>query len=139
MSKVLEIVRDALGHLRVIDADEAPNPIDVRDGIRALNLMMRAWEASNLPVGWYDVTSPDEEMPTDLAFDEAIGANLALKLRARYGVTLNGDTVQMATDGKALISAMCQSADYARLSYPDLPCSEGDSPYGGLQVGLSGR
>lgn len=139
MSKVVEIVRDALGHLRVCDADAAPDPIDTRDAIRALNLMMRAWEAQNLPVGWVDVSGPDEEMPTDPAFDEAIGANLALKLRARYGATLDADVVQMATDGKALVSAMCTSTDYARLDYPDLPCSEGGSRVGSYQEGLSGR
>jgi hypothetical protein len=139
MSKVVEIVRDALGHLRVGDADAAPDPIDLRDGIRALNLMMRAWEAQNLPLGWYDVTGPDEDMPTDPSFDEAIGANLALKLRARYGATLDADVIQMAEEGRALISATCAAADYARLSYPDLPCSEGHSGVGGYPEGLSGR
>lgn len=139
MSKVVEIVRDALSHLRVADADAAPDPIDVRDGIRALNLMMRAWEAQNLPLGWVDVTKADDEMPTDPAFDEAIGANLALKLRARYGATLDADVVQMATDGKALVSAMCTASDYARLDYPDLPASEGRGRIGSYQEGLSGR
>lgn len=139
MSKVLEIVRDALGHLRVVDADAATDPIDLRDGIRALNLMMRGWEAENLPVGWYDVSSGDDEMPTELAFDEAIGANLAIRLRSKYGATLYADVVQMATDGKALVSAMIASVDFARISYPDLPCSKGGNRSGGLQDGLSGR
>lgn len=139
MSKVVEIVRDALGQLRVCDADAAPDPIDLRDGIRAMNLMMRAWEAENLPVGWVDVSGGDEDMPTEPAFDEAIGANLAIRLRARYGATLDADVVQMATDGKALVSAMCNATDYARVSYPDLPCSEGGNRYGGYQDGMSGR
>ncbi len=139
MSKVVEIVRDALGHLRIVDADAPPDPRDLADGIRALNLMMRAWEAQNLPVGWVDVAGPDEEMPTDPAFDEAIGYNLAVKLRARYGATLDADVVQLATDGKALVSAMCTATDFARLDYPDLPCSEGASRIGDYQEGLSGR
>jgi hypothetical protein len=92
--------------------------------MRALNLMMRAWEAENLPVGWYDVSHPDEEMPTDFAFDEAIGANLAVRLRSRYGSTLDGDVVQMATDGKALVAAMVAASDFSRVSYPDLPDSD---------------
>lgn len=139
MSKVVEIVRDALSHLRVADADAALDPIDLRDGIRALNLMMHSWEAENLPLGWVDVSGPDDEMPTDFAFDEAIGTNLAIRLRARYGATLDADVVQMATDGKALVSAMCAATDYVRVSYPDLPCSEGGNRYGGYQDGMSGR
>lgn len=139
MSKVVEIVRDALSHLRIVDADSALDPLDVRDGIRALNLMMRAWEAEPLPVGWYDVSSPEEDMPTELAFDEAIGANLAIRLRARYGATLDADVVQLANDGKALISAMIAAADYARVAYPDLPCSTGASGVGSYQNVLSGR
>ena len=139
MSKVVEIVRDALGHLRVVDGNSATDPIDLRDGIRSLNLMMRAWEAENLPVGWYDVSDGDEDMPTELAFDEAIGANLALKLRARYGATLDADVVQMATDGKALVSAMIASSEFNRIAYPDLPDSTGSYRGGGLQDGLSGR
>lgn len=139
MSKVVEIVRDALSHLRVIDADSALDPRDLADGIRALNLMMRSWEANGLPLGWVDVSGPDDVMPTDFAFDEAIGYNLAVRLRARYGATLDADVVQMATDGKALISAMVTSSDYARIEYPDLPCSEGAGRLGSYQEGLSGR
>ena len=139
MSKVGEIVRDALGHLRVIDADADVDPLDMRDAIRALNLMMRGWEAQPLPLGWYDVSSPDEEMPTEKAFDEGIGANLAIRLRAKYGATLDADVVQFATDGKALIVAMVHSADYARLDYPDLPTAEGGCYLGSYQEGLSGR
>lgn len=139
MSKVGEIVRDALGHLRVIDADAAVDPLDMRDAIRALNLMVRGWEAQPLPLGWYDVSSPDEDMPTEQAFDEAIGANLAIRLRAKYGATLDADVVQIATDGKALMSAMVTSADYSRLSYPDLPNGESRRGIGSYQEGLSGR
>lgn len=139
MSKVVEIVRDALGHLRIGDADAAPDPIDLRDGIRALNLMMRAWEAQDLPVGWYDVAGPDEVMPTDPAYDEAIGANLAIRLRARYGATLDGDVVQLATDGKALVSAMCAMSDFARLDYPDLPSGEAACGYGNRADWINGR
>lgn len=138
MSTVVEIIRDALGHLRVIDADASPDPIDTRDAMRALNLMMRAWEASNIPVGWVDVSDATQEMPTPPELDEAIGYNLAVKLRAKYGATIDQDIVALATDGLALVSAMVTSSDYVRTSYPDLPIGQGQRCRSGWRAGFNG-
>jgi len=139
MTKVVEIIRDAMGHLRVLDANTAPDPIDVRDAIRALNLMMHSWEAEGLSFGWVDVDEPTDDMPTPEECDEAIGFNLAIRRRAAYGATLDQDVVAMATDGKALLRSMVTASDWARTEYPDLPWGEGQNCYGGLIGGLSGR
>lgn len=121
MAKVIEVIRDALGHLRVLDANEAPPAEDTRDAIRALNLMMRAWETDGLALGWSDVDGPDDVLPVPPEAEEVIGYNLALRLRARYGAVLDGDVVAFARDGMATLSAAVARHDFARLSYPDLP------------------
>ncbi|WP_411393469.1 hypothetical protein [Xylella fastidiosa] len=43
MTTVAEIIRDAFGHLRVLDANEAVEAEDATRAIRTLNLMMRRW------------------------------------------------------------------------------------------------
>lgn len=139
MTKVVEIIRDAMGHLRVLDANSAPDPIDVRDGIRALNLMMHSWEAEGLSFGWVDVDAPTDDMPTPPECDEAIGFSLAIRRRAAYGATIDQDVVAMATDGKSLLRSMVTSGDWAMTEYPDLPYGQGQCGLGGLIGGLSGR
>jgi hypothetical protein len=121
MTKVADIVRDALGHLREIDANEAVEAEDARDAVRALNMMMRRWEADGLALGWTDVTNVEDTLPAPAEAEEAIGYNLALKLRARYGSTLDQDVVQHANDGLAMLRADVATRDAVRLGYPDLP------------------
>lgn len=99
MAQVQDIVRDALGHLRVIDANAPVKPIDMRDAIRALNLMVRRWEADGLALGWSDVSEPTDVLPLPPEAEEAVGYNLALRLRARYGVQIDPDIVALASAG----------------------------------------
>ncbi len=135
MTKVADILRDALGHLREIDANEAVEAEDARDGIRALNLMMRRWEANGLALGWTDVASVTDTLPVPPEAEEAIGYNLALRLRARYGGTLDQDVVQLANDGLAMLRTDVAASDAARLSFDDLP---GVRNYSGLSGFLAG-
>jgi hypothetical protein len=129
-------VRDALGHLRVLDANEAVEAEDARDAIRALNLMMARWEANGLALGWTDVASVTDDLPAPAEAEEAIGYNLALKLRARYNATLDQDTVAHANDGLAALRADVAMRDASRLSYDDLPGVGGAC---GLSGFLGGR
>lgn len=135
MTEVADIVRDALGHLRVLDANEAVEAEDARDAVRALNLMMRRWEASGLALGWTDVADVNATLPAPPEAEEAIGYNLALKLRARYNATLDQDTVAHANDGLAALRADVAMRDSTRLSYdlPGVGCASGLSGF------LSGR
>jgi hypothetical protein len=99
MSQVNDIVRDALGHLRVLDANGVVKPLDMRDAIRALNVMMRRIEANGLALGWSDVSEPTDELPLPPEAEEAIGYNLAVRLRAKYGCEIEPDVIQMASAG----------------------------------------
>lgn len=130
MSKVSVVIRDALGHLRVLDANEPVEAEDAAEAIRALNLMMRRWEANSIALGWSDVSSPDDDLPAPPEAEEAIGYNLALRLRARYGATLDQDVIDAARDGKAALMGDLALSDGFRLSY-DLPRAENELPCGG--------
>lgn len=99
MSQVRDIVRDALGHLRVLDANAPVSAIDMRDAIRTLNMMLRRWEANGLALGWSDVAEPTDQLPLPPEAEEAVGYNLALRLRARYGVSLDPDVLSLASAG----------------------------------------
>ena len=60
MSKVAQVVRDALLHLRAIDQHQTPEAQEVEDAIRQMNMLVREWEVNSLPLGWVDVANPDE-------------------------------------------------------------------------------
>jgi hypothetical protein len=125
MTQVSSIVRDALLHLRVQDAAEAVDAQAMQDAIRALNGMMQRWEADGVSVGWTDVSAPDDALSAPSEAEEAISYNLAVRLRARYGVAIDPDVIQMATDGLAALRADVIANTYSRISYADLPMGEG--------------
>lgn len=65
-------------------------------GIFTLNQMMIRWEANGYSVGWSPVSNPADEMPNVPEADEAIMYNLAIKLRPRYGVSIDPDVFEEA-------------------------------------------
>lgn len=97
MTQVREIVRDALGHLGVIDANAPVNAIDMRDAIRALNIMMQRWAADGFVLSWQNVEDPTDEVDLSPQAEESAGFNLALRLRPRYRVTLEADVIAAAS------------------------------------------
>jgi tail accessory factor len=99
MSKVAELVRSALLILRVADAKQPVKDVDMRDGISALNKMMRRFEANGLALGWADVESPSDDLPLPPEADDPIAYNLALRLRSNYGVALDPDVIELARQG----------------------------------------
>lgn len=125
MTLVVDILRDALGHLRVADAAEALKADEARDAMRALNLMARRWEASGIAIGWQEVTSPDDVLPAPPEVEEALGYNLALRLRARYGGTIDADVVELARAGLADLAADVAATEFLRVEYDDLPAGTG--------------
>lgn len=125
MTQVATIARDALQLLGVVDANEAPEAEDAATAVRALNLMMRAWEVDGMSMGWQDVADVTEELPAPPETEEAITYNLALRLRPKFGVTLEPDVIQQANDGLATLSAQIASNEYNRVDYPDLPHGTG--------------
>ncbi|HEY9250586.1 MAG TPA: packaged DNA stabilization gp4 family protein [Rariglobus sp.] len=135
MSKVGEVVKDALLLLRVVDADEAPEARDSEDAIRTLNLMMTSLEAEGVSVGWTNVSNPDDDMPSPPENEQGITYLLATRLRPKYGVTIDPDVLQGAAEGLAAIRAQVASADFSRVSYPDLPAGQGQ-PWGAWYEGF---
>lgn len=99
MTQVADIVRDALGHLRVLDAAGNVKPIDMRDALRALNLLGRRWAANGLLEEWTDATEPTDTLTAPEIAEEPLSFNLALRLRPRYGTQPDEDVLALASAG----------------------------------------
>lgn len=131
MSKVIDIIRDALSGLRVLDAREAPEAEDMADAMRVLNLMMARWETSGIAVGWSPVSNSNDDMPVPPEAEECIGAQLALRLAPRYGMQPDSALIQLAADGLNQLFGDMAYQDSFRLEY-DLPTGENNLPTGQL-------
>jgi P22 tail accessory factor. len=134
MTTVSSLVQDALGHLGVIDAGEAVPADQMAQAIRALNLMMRRFEANGLALGWTDVSTATAALPLPPEAEEAMGYHLAIRLCARYGRAIAPEIVQMATDGLAALRADVAARDAARIAY-DLPGCGSDNGLAGFLAG----
>lgn len=134
MTATAVIIRGALGLLRVVDANEAPEAEDYADGVRALNAMMAAWAIDGWDLGWTVVSSPNDEITSPVWADEALIHNLAVRLRPHYGAALDPDVLAMARTGMATISAYIarkvEEEKHPRVSYCDLPVGTGQRSCG---------
>lgn len=99
MTAVSDVVRDALEYLGVLDGNEAAEAEDEAVSIRQLNMMMRRWEASGLALGWQDVSNGADTLPAPPEAEQAIGYNLAVRLRPRFGVEIAPDVIELARTG----------------------------------------
>lgn len=124
MTQVASLVRDALGHLGVLDANGAVAAIDMRDSIRALNLLMRRFEADGLPMGWSDVEEGADTLPLPAEAEEAVGYHLAIRLAPRYRVALTPEIFAMALLGMTSLQRDVYNASPIQLA-KDTPCSGG--------------
>lgn len=99
MTTASEIITDAFLLIRSNDPGEALEEYDFAQGKRALNRMMRRWEANGLALGWQDVVETTDVIPAPPEAEEPIIYNLAVKLRAIYGATLEEDVLSLARNG----------------------------------------
>lgn len=135
MTKVATIVNDALQILRVIDKNSAADAGDARDMVRGLNLLVRGWEVEGISLGWQDVADAGNELPAPPEAEEAITFNLAVRMRSKFGKTLDADVIAIASDTLAMLRAWVAANEYDRLSYPDLPYGTGQR-YGNWREGF---
>ena len=99
MAKVQAIVGRALRLIHVIDPRQPVSNIDMQTGITAMNAMLRRWEANNMPMGWNDVSAPDDDMPCPPEAEEAIAFNLAITLAPEYEQQPSAVVVARASAG----------------------------------------
>lgn len=130
MTTVAQVIRTALGHLGVQDPRQPVKAEDARDCMEGMNNMIRRWEADGVSIGWQDVTSVDDEMPVPPEAIEAIGFNLAVKMRAHFRAVLEVDVVTFAAQGLSALSADVLANQYERVSYDDLPAGNNQQRYG---------
>lgn len=101
MITATEMVSWALQLIRVVDPGEDLTDYQYIGGKRALNAMMRRWEANGLSLGWQTIDNPVDVLPVPEEAEEAIAYNLAMKCRALYGATAEGDIARFAQQSLA--------------------------------------
>jgi len=103
MATVGDITNRALRILRVLDPNEAAESQDFATALAALNAMAARWEANGMALGWSAQDNPEDVLPAPVEAEEALAYNLALRLRAEYGVSLDLDVIELARDGLRLL------------------------------------
>lgn len=99
MASVSDTIKDALVQLRVQDANEPVDADIFASSVRALNRMMRRWEADGLALAWMDVSNPADVLPAPPEAEQAIIDNLSIVLRPQFGGTLDPDVMMRAKQG----------------------------------------
>lgn len=86
MSKVADLIKDALATIQVINPVQSVSAADMQTGIRFLNRLMTRMEANGISMGWSGVSAPDEDLPLPSECELGIMYSLAITLAPQYGV-----------------------------------------------------
>lgn len=93
MTTANDVISMALGLILVRSADTPLEPNELQDAIRQLNFMMASW---NLPVGYTEVSVPNDEITTPDFSHDAMAQNLAVRLAPSFGKVVDPDLRQNA-------------------------------------------
>lgn len=89
MATYQEYTRNALVELGVLDEHQAPSAIQVNDGIRLLNRMLREWdEAGSINIGYFPGTLPSDDVNVPDWAERAVELDFAVQLASFYHITL---------------------------------------------------
>lgn len=86
MTTAADFIKDTLGLLQVVDARQPIKPEDFTTGVRFLNRLCTRLEASNVTLGWQDVSNPADVLPLPPEAELAVMYTLAMVLAPQYGV-----------------------------------------------------
>lgn len=126
MTKVSEVVTDALEEIVVQSAEAKIEQADANSAIRALNDMMLAWAVDGIDLGYTVVADLGDDVTVALGAIRGIKANLAVELASRYEVQPSQSLMIRARDGK--ITCIDLSFEQSESVYPEtLPRGSGNS------------
>lgn len=80
----LDLIKDALREIGVIDAYRDPHPEDAALALRKLNQLMYSLEADTVYLGYFSQTSVNDDLPLSDADAAAIVPILAMSLTVNY-------------------------------------------------------
>jgi len=126
MTKVNEVVVDALEEI-VVQQDEAPiTQSEAQAVIRTLNDMMNMWAAKGINLGYTAVTKLNDILTVAPGAILGIKSILAIYMANKYEVPVSADLRQKAKDGwKAILNIAIQTAP---VQYPPtLPMGSGNT------------
>lgn len=120
-----DFIRDALGMLGILGETETASAEQADHGLRVLNNLVFDWQADGVDIPWATVTSATATMTLHERDQQAVLANLALRLAPSYGVALSPALVDTAQNGwnRVLRDSLTRSARVQRMDH--LPIGEG--------------
>jgi hypothetical protein len=120
-----DFIRDALGMLGILGETETASAEQAAHGLRVLNNLVFDWQAEGVDIPWASYSSPTATMTLHERDQQAVMANLALRLAPSYGVALSPALVDMAQNGwtRVLRDSLTRTARVQRMYH--LPISEG--------------
>lgn len=86
MASNLDVIKEALSIIGVIDEIEDPSAEQSENGLSVMNDMLLMWDADQIDVGYYQQTDVNAESPIYADALSAVKYNLALYLSTYYGV-----------------------------------------------------
>jgi hypothetical protein len=108
MSTYLDITRDALLKINVIDEEQQPSALQVRDSTAALNEMLEEWAANEIDLGFIARTGATDTVAIPGWAKRVVTYSLAVMLAVDYGVdvTMAFASTQKSAYERLLIKAL---------------------------------
>jgi len=110
---------------RMLGVKAQGQPLSAEDDaafLIGLNSMLTRWEADGLSMGFSSVSAATSTLPVPVELEEAIAANLAVRMAAEFQILPSQAVVSMALDG---YNAVKRDTMTVRPVTPDVPMAQG--------------
>jgi len=120
------LITDSLGEIGAVADGQTASASDLADGLKALNRMMAIWTEDSMDIGWFPQDTGSDTIPIPVWAEEAVQANLGLKLCSLYRITPTNDLINKAVEGiefvaKKVINHNLEGVDMDHMPYGVYP------------------
>lgn len=119
----IDLIRDALGLIGVLNEVESPSAEQGVHGLRVLNQMMEMLEEDGVRLQYFAQTLTTDSFPCPAWTEMGVTANLAVKLAPSYGAAISAELADQADKGMQTLLRKTIRAPVADMSH--LPQGEG--------------
>jgi len=119
------LITDALGEIGAVADGQTASASQLADGLKALNRMMAIWTEDDMDIGWFPQDTGSDTAPVPIWAEEAVQANLGIKLASLFRISVTNELIDKAVTGKSFVAKKCINHKLEGVDMDHLPYGGG--------------
>ena len=98
------LITSSLNEIGAVADGQPASSSQLSDGLTTLNRMMAVWTENDMDLGWFAQDTGADTMPIPIWAEEAVQANLSLRLCSDYRIDPKPELIIKAGDGASFVA-----------------------------------